>query len=152
MSILLLDEMIPGTIFPQSITIERDTDIHHIRPWVYIQGVLVDGDFVCRIKDGATVIATSTISYIDINAIGPDAYKHGKLQFDFEPAMLHIPQAGTTKEYQLEFEMTNHTLDLNNFIGIVRDWEDPVWIDPNAIPNSAVAPCGLEIYNFKEKL
>ena len=152
MSILLLDEMKPGVVFSQTVTITRNVDIKHVRPWVYIHGILADGDFVCRIKDAGKVLAMDTISFSEINAIGSDTFKHGKIKFDIEPGVLHIPDNSVSKNFEIEFEMINHTLDPANFIGIVRDWEDPVWIDISNVPNAAVSPCGLEIYDFREKL
>lgn len=152
MSILLLDELTPGVVFVQDIYVTKDVDIAGIRPWVYIQGVLATGDFICRIKDeGGTTLKSTLINYVDINAIGTDTFKHGKILFEFNGATLHLAPGDTSTLYTLEFEMINYVNDPNNFVGIVRDWEDPVWISIDDLPNSNVAPCGIEIFEYKEK-
>ena len=155
MSTLLIDELYDGINFDQPITIERDLNIIHVRPWIMKWGTLVDGDFTCEVYDGATLLATSTISYTDINAEFTDDYAHGFIRFDFDSLSLRIPEGSIDKEYTFRFYMDNHTTDASNFISIVRRWEAKVYdtygtgVIDNEAPNDSVEPAGIELYNYK---
>lgn len=153
MSTLVMDELFPTVIFRQSIYIKKNTDIVHVRPWIYKQGTLTEGDFVCRVYDGATLLSTSTITYTDINDTSTLEYAHGFIRFDFNALVLHRPWDGEDKEYQFEFEMINQSAkDSTNFIAICRAWDGDIYPPKNGAPNSFTSPCGIEIYTHKEKL
>lgn len=156
MSTLLVDELYPGIQFDQKVTIFRDLNVRHIRPWIYVQGTLVDGDFQLEILDGATVLATSTINYADINAGKTETYAHGYIRFDFDSLALHVPENETSKEYTFRFTMQNHTEDTSNFLGICRIWDIKFYdiygddVVNNEPPNDSVEPAGLEIYEVRK--
>lgn len=152
MSTLILDELYAGVIFSQKLNINRNVGVRYVRPWIYKQGTLVDGELTCRIKDGVTLIQEVSIDYTDINSAITATYAHGFIRFDFEAVDLKLPDESTSHEYTIEFEMTNHTTDLNNFIGINRSWENSIYPTPTPAPNDTVEPAGIEIYEFKEKL
>lgn len=154
MSTLLVDELFPGINFDQDVKIFRDTNIESIRPWVYIEGTLVDGDFTLEVLDGATSIATSTITHTQINAAKTETYAHGYMRFDFNSLALHIPEGASEKEYTLRFSMQNHTKDLNNYIAIARIWDIRFYdvygdVTAGEPPNDSVEPAGIEIYEQK---
>ena len=152
MSTLVVDELFPGVVFSQSITIERDLGIAYIRPWIYKEGTLVDGDLVCRVLDGATLIKEVSINFATINEnITPD-FAHGFIRFDMSQITLLLADKESEHEFIIEFEMTNHTKDINNFIGINRSWENKIYDTESVAPNDMVEPGGIEIYEFKENL
>jgi len=155
MSTLLLDELYPGVTFSQDIKIFKDTNVAHIRPWVYIEGTLVNGEFQIEVKDGATTLVTKTIDYTLINAATTLQYNHGFIRFDFDPLVLRIPEGSTEKEYTFEFSMINHTKDISNYIGIVRRWELKTYdtygdVVGNEAVNDSIEPAGLEIFEYGE--
>lgn len=152
MSTLIVDELYPGVVFSQKLIITKSLGIAYIRPWIYKQGTLVDGDFVCTVKDGATIIKTATINYTDINAAITGTYAHGFIRFDMDPLSITLPDETESKEYTIEFEMINHTQDPVNFIGINRSWENKIYETTVVAPNDMVEPAGIEIYEIKENL
>ena len=150
MSTLLVDELFPAVIFPQPFTIQKEMDCAFIRPWIYLHGTLVDGQLECRVKDGAEVLKTVTIDYTVINAVKTETYSHGYIRINLHPLMLKIPSGSAEKTYTMEFEMINHTRDTENFLGIVRSWDDPLYDEDPAAPNDTASGCGFELYEFKE--
>jgi len=44
MSTLILDELYAGVIFSQKLNINRNVGVRYVRPWIYKQGTLVDGE------------------------------------------------------------------------------------------------------------
>ena len=150
MSTLLVDELYPGVVFPQPITILDNTDCAFIRPWVYLHGTLVDGQLQCTIKDGAETLKVVTLDFTLINAAKTDQFAHGFLRIDTHPLMLKIPSGSESKVYEIQFEMINHTKDVDNFLAIVRSWEDPLYIEDEQSPSNTTAGCGFELYEFKE--
>lgn len=154
MSTLLIDELYPGVTFSQTIKVTRDMNVGHIRPWIYLQGNLVDGQLQLEVKDGATSLITKTLDYTLINAIKTETYFHGFIRFDFDSLPLRIPSGSEDKEYILEFSMINHTKDTTNFIAITRRWELKTYdtygdVVSNEALNDMVEPAGLEIYEYK---
>lgn len=152
MSTLVMDELFNGVIFSQDLVIKRDIGIKYIRPWIYKEGTLVDGDFTCRVKDGSTLIKEVAISYADINFNITSTYAHGFIKFDFDPLVLLLGDEVSEKTFTIEFEMVNHTTNISNFIAINRSWENKIYDTTVVAPNDMVEPAGIEIYEFKEKL
>ena len=154
MSTLLVDEMYPGVSFSQPIKITENIMVSHIRPWIYKHNTLTAGDFQLEVYDGATLLATSTLNYITINAGFIQNYAHGYIRFDFDALQLNVPEDATEKEYILKFSMINHTLDANNFIGMVRQYEQKIYptygdgVVDNESPNDYTEPAGIEIYQY----
>lgn len=153
MSTLLIDELYNGVVFEQNFKINRNTNLAHIRPWIYKQGTLQNGVFQCQVLDGVTVLATSTIDYTDINTAITGTYAHGFLRFDFDSLALRIPEGQTEKEYTVKFEMTSHITNTSNFISIVRRWELKSYntygdVVGNEAVNDAIEPAGLELFEY----
>ena len=155
MSTVIYCPLEPDTPHDQSIKIKRRVNIAHIRPWLYIQGPLVDGDLKLTVLQGATELASSTINYTDINAAMGDTYNHGFIRFDFDSLFLGVADGNIEQEYIIRLEMINHTLDNNFFIGYVRQWENPLYsrygdVDLNGEPiNDMISPYGLELYEYR---
>lgn len=154
MSTLLVDEMYPGVQFEQLVKIDRNINIAHIRPWIYLHGTLADGDFKCEILQGTTVLASTTISSALINTTKTVSYSHGFLRFDFDALTLNVSEGNTQEEYKIRFSMINHTKDTNNFLGLVRNWDLKIYstygtgVTNNQAINDSVEPVGLEIYEY----
>lgn len=155
MSTLLVDELFSGVQFNQKIKISEDLNLAHVRPWIYKQGVLQDGDFKLTIFDGGNELISSEISYVDINEAIPADFFHGYIRFDFKSAALRVPEKVSEKEYTFRFEMINHTTDTNNFIAISRTWDQKIYpiygedVINNEPPNDSVEPGGVELYAWK---
>jgi hypothetical protein len=155
MSTLLVDELFPGAEFNQDFKIFRELNVGSVRPWVYLEGTLADGDFTLEVLDGATLLATSTITHTQINAAKTETYAHGYMRFDFDSLALHIPEGETEKEFTLRFSMQNHTKDISNYLAIARIWDLKFYdiygtdVTNNEPPNDSVEPAGIEIYEQK---
>lgn len=155
MSTLIVDPLFDGITFSQKIKVSRNVSVAHIRPWVYIQGVLVDGQFQCKVLQGATELTTSIIDFSDINAAITEDYAHGFIRFDFDSLILHRAEGETDTEYTFEFSMINHTTDPVNYLGIARQWDAATGIvygdvDGFGEPvNDQVSPCGYDIYEYR---
>lgn len=150
MSTLLVDELFTGVTFEQNVQIEENVSIAFIRPWIYKHGVLTTGDLRCEVYDGATLLKTVTINYVDINAAVTETYAHGYIRFDMSPLALNLGTSESTHVYTFKFSMINYTDDSNSFIGICRDWDNPKYpIYNGPAANDSVKPCGLEIYAYR---
>lgn len=152
MSVLYMDELFSNVVFAQTLNIKKDVSIAYIRPWIYKEGTLVDGEFTCRVKDGTTIIKEVSIDYSAINEQIPQTYAHGFIRFDMEQLTLLLPEGQQEKQWIIEFEMVNHTSNPAAFIAINRSWENKIYETTVNAPNDSVEPGGIEIYEFKEKL
>lgn len=150
MSTLIVEELLPDTPITQEFRVERDVSLAYIRPWVYIAGTLADGDLQLEVLEDATVLRTYTINFADINAVKTDAYAHGYLRFDVEPLVLHRDFSELNTAYTLRFTMINHTEDENNYLALVRGWEDPIYEAYGDTTYNTENPFGIEFYEYKE--
>lgn len=155
MSTLIVDELFDGVEFSQEFRITKDTNLAHVRPWIYKHGTLVDGTFICEVYKGATLLAQSTISHTDINAAFTQQFAHGYIRFDFDSLSLKVAEENTKEEFSVKFYMQGHTSNPSNFIGIVRIWDIKIYetygdgvVDGQA-PNDMVEPAGVELYEYK---
>ncbi len=157
MSDLVVDELFDGVTFNQTFRIKRNTNLKHIRPWIYLHGTLADGDFQLEILKGATVLVTKQINFVDINAVKTETFAHGFIRFDFDSLALNVGEGNTTEEYILRFTMQNYSDDPNNFLGIVRNWEFKIndiygpGVSGNQAPNDQVEPAGFETYEVRNR-
>lgn len=155
MSTLLIDELFNGIEFSQVVKIKRETNLVHVRPWIYKHGTLQDGELVLEVYDGATKLAESRLDYTTINSEIPSTYAHGFLRFDFDSLALNFLDSQVEKEFTFKFYMANHTTDSSNFIGIVRQYERKIYptygtgVVNGEAPNDFVEPMGLELFNFR---
>ena len=151
MSTLLVDELYDGVTFDQVIYIERPTNLIHIRPWIYKHGTLVDGDFQLEVIHANGTVATVSLNYADINAAFTENYAHGYIRFDFDSLALGISQGNIKEQFTLRFTMQNHTTDTDNFIGMVRNWENQIYDLSEPAPNDSVKPVGIELYELRSR-
>ena len=92
MSTLIQDILTPNLQINQTIRIERHINGAHIRPWIYVEGVLVDGDLKMTVLQGATELITKTINFAAINDATTDTFNHGFLRFDFDTLQLNVAE------------------------------------------------------------
>lgn len=150
MSTLLVDELLDGVVFSQKIRINRPINIQHIRPWIFKKGLPSTGVFTCDVKQGSTLLKSSTITLTDLATIS-NTYTHGYIRFDFDNLFLTVSEGQTYQEYTIEFYMDSYTNE-SNYIAIVRDYDDPLYvrygsvdIDNNPL-NDCIQSCGFEIF------
>jgi hypothetical protein len=152
---LLVDELYPGITFEQNFRIKRTISVPHIRPWIYKQGTLQDGELTLEVWQGADLLKTATIVHTTINAEIPATYAHGQVRFDFDPLQLNHDRTQEWTEYTLKLYMANHTRNLNNFVAASRRWELKFYdtygdgVVNNEAPNDSVEPLGFELYNWR---
>lgn len=151
MSTLLVDELFSGVVFDQTIKINRMTNIVHIRPWVYLHGTLVDGDFQVEIIHANGTVATQSINFAAINAIKTETYAHGYIRFDFDSLALAVGEGNTEEDYTLRFTMQNHNTDTNNFLAMVRNWEAVIYPLSDTALNDSTKPVGLQLYEIRSR-
>jgi hypothetical protein len=150
MSTLFVDELYNGVTFTQTIRLENSISVAFIRPWIYKQGTLVDGQLRLQVYDGATLLKQVDIDYSDINTELTQPYAHGYIRFDTEPLILGVTEDATFHDYILKFSMINHTTDNNNYIGICRDWDVSKYPIFGTAPFSdAQSPAGYELYGYR---
>lgn len=155
MSTLFVDELFNGITFTQKFKITKSTDLAHIRPWIYKQGVLQDGVLTCEVWQGSNLLTTSTVDYTEINTGIPEAFAHGYIRMDFPNLVLNVEEGQEETEYTLKLYMDNHVSNSSNFIAVVREWDDQKWdsygdVDINNEPvNDTIAPAGLEFFEYR---
>lgn len=155
MSKLVVEQLFNGVVFTQPIRVSRNISVAHIRPWIFLNGKLVDGDFQCRVLQGANELVVVTIPFADINAITVEDYAHGFIRFDFDSLILNRNEGEEKTEYIFEFSMINHTSDPNNFLSIVREWDIKSGlvygdVDGNGdAVNDFIEPAGYEIFEYR---
>ncbi len=149
MSTLFVDDLNPGVAFAQTMRISRPVNIASVRPWIYVNNTLQDGDLQLEVLQGTTVLATRTISHTEINAIKTEAFFHGYVRFDLDGLQLNVADGSATTDYIFRFSMINHTLDANNYLSIVREWDDLKYPRHDSTTGVLGAPGGIEIYTYR---
>lgn len=156
MSTLIIDELYDGVVIDQTIKINRDLSVSHIRPWIYKEGTIVDGELRLTILQASVELLTVEITTNELNKI-PEPYSHGFVRFDFDNLVLHVEEGEIETEYTLRFQMVNHTTDRSNYIALVRRWEAKTYptygdgVIDNEAPNDYIEPFGLEIFEYKKR-
>ena len=150
MSTLILDELFNGVTFEQHIHLTQSTSFPYIRVWIYKHGILTSGDLKLDVYDGVSLVKSVSIPYTDINTAIPATYAHGYIRFDMDPLLLAVRDDETSHEYILKFSMANYIDDVNKFIAVVREWENPKYIPIDTpLSNDSIAACGLELYSYR---
>ena len=151
---LIIDELYDGITFVQNFRIKQSISIAHVRPWIYKQGTIVDGDLTLEIYEGATLLKSVSINYLDINAGIPATYAHGQIRFDFDPLQLNHDRSQEWTEYTMKLYMANHSTNTANFIGTSRRYESQFYdtygsgVINGQAANDMVEPLGFEIYRY----
>lgn len=151
MSQLLFDELFTGVTFTQNIVLKKSCAVAWIRPWIYKEGTLTDGQFRLQIYDGATLLKTIDIDYTTINENIPATYAHGYLRFDVSPLALNVADTETEHVYTLKFSMINYTDHASKFIAICREWDKRKYPIFGSEPDGDIEePAGYELYNYAD--
>ena len=116
MSILVQDILENNTTITQDIRIDKSFNGAHIRPHIYVEGVLADGDLQMEVLQGAVVLATQTLGFVAINAAMSDTFNHGMIRFDFASLQLNLDEGNITQDYIIRLGMINHTDSSSIFI------------------------------------
>jgi hypothetical protein len=149
MSTLLIDELFTGVTFEQPIRLIKSSQFAYIRAWIYKNGTLANGNFQLQVYDGATLLKTVSIPYTDINSAIPLTYGHGYIRFDVSPLALNILPTESYHDYILKFSMQGYTDNANNYLAIVREWDNPKYSVVGGSPiNDSEEACGLELYSY----
>lgn len=127
--------------------------INTIRVKMLKHGTIADGTLTLDIIDGAIIIGTSSITAAQFEAVG-STYAHGYFNFDFSDHIAINLNASTAfKEVTFRFTMAGHTEDLNNYVGLIRQFERPFVTEFGSRPASVSTeedgwynPYGIEIY------
>ena len=149
MSILIVTDLIPNTSVSQKFKIFKTINVAAIRPYIYKNGTILDGNLMLRVLKGATVIATKLINFTEINSEIPETYAHGYIKFEFGQLPLQIDENQTEQEYTLELSMINHTLSAANYISFAKDWDDSKYSVYGTVTTSLNQPNGFEIFEYK---
>jgi hypothetical protein len=131
---------------PVAITVVRANMLKH--------GTISDGTLTLDILDGATVIGTSTITAAEFETVGA-TYAHGYFSFPLDGATMINLQSEAYKEITYRFTMSGHTNDVNNYVGLIRQFDDPFVSEFGSRPTASTAaddgwfnPYGIEIYSI----
>ncbi len=152
MSTLILDELYDGIVADQEVSLKRDHNLSHVRPWIYKHGTCTTTLTLSVLQDG-TVLAQSIITPAEINAEITEDYFHGFLRFDFDALSLRVAEGNTEEPYTFRLEGSGGTD--TNFVGIVRNWDLKIYdtygddVTDNQAVNDMIEPFGYELFEYK---
>lgn len=149
MSTLLATTLNPGTLITQNIRITRNINVAAIRPYIYKQGTLVDGQLQLRVLKGATVLETKTIGFAELNAAITSGFAHGYVKFEFNSLPLQVDPDNAYEEYTLELSMINNTPTSSIYVAACKDWDDSKYATYGVSDNSFDKPYGFEIFEYR---
>ena len=144
MSQLFIEQLENGVNLDTTIRITKNTIIKHVRPQIYRQNTLPDGDLTLEIVQGSTVLQSQTISYTELNALSSGAdYVRGFLRFDTDTVLNHDRESAYT-EYILRLRLDNFTSGSGELY-LVTDFEAP---NVSLHDTFSVYARGYEIYSI----
>ena len=117
-------EDLSGAPIETAIRIDKNVNIKHIRPYIYMNESLPNGQLVLSLLDGATLLKEVEIDFTVLNAITTDDYLHGFIRFDMDTVLNHKTE-NTFTEYIIKIEMKNYTAS-GNVIALVTDLNDKI--------------------------
>jgi hypothetical protein len=119
-----------------------------------------DGTVGITLKEGSTVIGTTTLEVGTLNA-AVGTYFHGYVLFETDSSGFYIqidPTDSNYKELSIEISLTGHTNDEDNYIGLTRNFASDEIVDSyGTIPNENdmtfqqlvhFQPYGIELYKI----
>ena len=139
----LYTEVIDSSGIETTIRLYRDTVIKHIRPHIYRESYLPNGDLQLEILEGSDVLMTKTINYVDINALGGAEWTRGFLRYDTD-IVLHHDKTQDYTEYTLRIKMINYTPNTSSSINLVTELHTP---NTNLYDSFSDFSRGFEIYS-----
>lgn len=123
MSLFYTESLSDGPI-ETTIRIDKNVNLKHIRPYIYMKEKLPNGQLVLSVLEGVTILKEIEIDFTDLNAITPDDYMHGFVRFDTDIVLGHKTENVFT-EYIIKIEMRNYTQSGND-IALVTDLNDKI--------------------------
>lgn len=121
-------------------------------------GVIADGTLTLEVKDpvNGNILSTVNVTAQDFNNIGA-TYAHGYIYFEFDEQVgVNLKPSTQFKDLVLTLTMSNHTEDPNNYIALVRQFENPFVEEFGSRPPSVSPeddgwfnPYGIEIYGIR---
>lgn len=132
--------------------ITASTVITDVRAKMLKHGTISDGTLTLDILDGATVIGTSSITASEFESVG-STYAHGYFRFTLDSATAINLGSEAYKEITYRFTMSGHTVDASNYVGLIRQFDDP-FVSEHGTRPASVSPeddgwynsYGIEVY------
>ncbi len=131
--------------------------ITNVRMNMIKHGTIADGTLTMDILDaGSVVIATKALTAADFNTIS-GTYAHGYVNFAFdEQICVNLLESDTYAQITVRLTMSGHTEDVNNFVGLVRQFDNPFITEYGTRPAPSTPeddgwfnPYGVEVYGVK---
>jgi hypothetical protein len=83
----------------------KDKYVKAIRPHLYKHGLLTSGNLIFELYDGATLLKTSTMTYLQLNSF-MDSYSHGHLTWNTDLRLGGRRSGESSHEYTLALTWT----------------------------------------------
>ncbi len=156
MSYLAINTFDAGfTTYSMKQKVDSTCRIKSVRMKMIKCGTIADGSLTLDILDGATILGTKTLTYGDFNSI-QGTYAHGLVSFTFDSqVVINLNRSTTNVELTFRLTMTGHTPDSNNYLGLVRQFENTFITEYGSRPTSISPeddgwynPFGLEIHTI----
>ena len=137
--------------------VQKGVSIQVVRIKMIKVGTIADGTLTLDIYDGATLLGSKALTYNDFNRITNNGYGYVAFALDNAIRVNNLPQT-TYTELTFRLTMSGHTEDSNNYIGLIREFDDPIIGEHGTRPpsqsNPAIdnwyRPFGIEICNVLE--
>lgn len=138
------------------LTITRACVIKAIKVKMLKHGTIADGSLNLEVFDGARSLGSKTITAADFNTISA-TYAWGYIAFEFDESItMNIVDGGASVALTLRFTMSGHTEDNNNYVALIRQFENEFVSEfgsrPSAVSNEEDGwynPYGIEIVSIQ---
>ena len=111
------------TTLDTSIRIIGSAAIQAVRVKMIKHGTIADGTLTLEVLDGARSLGSATITAAEFNSI-TGTFAWGYWAFCFDEAIAVNAGTGVETELTIRFTMSGHTPDENNYIGLIRQFEN----------------------------
>ena len=124
---LSIDEMKNNDTISTLIRIDKTMTIRALRIGLY-KHATPDGTLSLAIKDGGTTIASQSLLMSDLDAtVG--SYFHGLVKYELDGLRINLESTEAYKELTLEFTLTGHTDDSDNYIALIKQPQADQFVD-----------------------
>ena len=124
------------TTYDMNQKISRTTVITSARVKLLKHGTISDGTLTLEVFDGAISLGSGSITAAEFEAVG-STYAYGYFNFEFSgPIVINIDNTIANKEIIFRITMAGHTEDSNNYIAMIRDFDDPIVTEHGTRPTS----------------
>ena len=133
--------------------ISRTTVFNLVRFKMLKHGTITDGTLTLEVFDGAISLGSTSITFTEFETVGA-TYAYGYFRFEFdEPIAVNIDNTIVDKELIFRVTMSGHTENSNKYIGMLREFENPIITEYGSRPATVSAeedgwfnPFGIEIH------